>query len=554
MSDDLKLVFLGGVGEIGMNCLAIEAAEGTVIVDCGVMFPPSGYFGPDYIIPDLRYFEKNMERIQAVVVTHGHEDHIGAIPAIFADTHVAVYAPGFAATLLREKVLEYPGPPNLKLNRIKPGDKLVLAGLEFSFIRVTHSIPDALAFAIKTPFGNIVHTGDFRLDLSPSLGEPFDVEAFRRLGNEGVLLLLSDSTNAERPGSTRSETYVASQLDKLITGHKGRVLVSMFSSNVERVRLFAKLAKSKGRRLALLGRSLSSYSQAGIENGFVPFDPNMLVAPDRISDVLPRKLMVLIAGSQGEARSALTRTSIGEHGQITVNSTDLVIYSSKMIPGNEKDIQRVINNLVRCGATVYHEGNSNVHISGHAMQEELEEILRLTRPQFFIPVHGEYRFLARHAQLAAETVDTVPILADLGDIISVGHKQVEWSGHIEVEPHYIEGPVVGSAEVLKLRERRRLMYNGLVLVQCVVRRKKRRMIVTPTVKLFGVPDPTDNLALHLEDAINEALEERWDQPDLSEIEEAIRATVRRLVKKLQSKKPDVHVLLQEVLSKESREK
>jgi ribonuclease J len=551
MSGDLKLVFLGGVGEIGMNCLAIEAPDGIVIVDCGVMFPPGGYFGPDYIIPDLRYFEKNMERIQAVVVTHGHEDHIGAIPAIFADTHVTVYAPAFAAGLLREKVLEYPGPPNLKLKRVGPGHKVNVAGLEFTFIRVTHSIPDALALAIKTPFGTIVHSGDFRFDLKPSLGQGFDAEAFRQLGDEGVLLLLSDSTNAERAGSTRQETEVAAEMEKLIAGHKGRVVVSMFSSNIERVRLFARLAQQKGRKLALLGRSLNNYSRIAIETGYAPFDPNMLVAPERISDVPPRKLMVLIAGSQGEPRSALTRAAIGEHGQISIGPTDMVIYSSKMIPGNEKDIQRVINSLVRCGSTVYHEGNSNVHTSGHACRDELAEFLRLVRPRYFIPVHGEYRFLASHAKLAAETVETVPVVADLGDIISVSEDRVEWSGSMDVEPHFIEGPLVGSAHMLKLRERRRLMYNGLVLVQCTVRRKKRRIVVTPTVQLFGIPDPDGYMVPNLEDVISETLGERWDQPTVDEIEEAIRVVVRRHVKKMQAKKPEVHMIIQEVLPKRS---
>jgi ribonuclease J len=542
-SHELRLAFLGGVGEIGMNCLALETPQGTVIVDCGVMFPDNRFAGPDLIIPDLRYFAVNRDRIVAVVVTHGHEDHIGAIPIIFGDLHVPVYAPPFAATIIKAKTPEYTTSPAFVLHPIKPGDRLTLAGMDFEFFRVTHSIPDALALSIETPVGRIVHTGDFRIDLKPSLGEPFDRKGFARLGEEGVFLLLSDSTNAEVPGRTGPESEVAASLTKLAAGHKGRILVTMFSSNIERLSLFAKVAKKLKRRVALVGRSLNTYTKAALESGFDVLDPNRLVDPRHIEDLPDEELFLLIAGSQGEPRAALTRIANCEHPDVRIKSSDLVIYSSKVIPGNEKAIQRVSNDLVKSGAKVLHERNAKVHTSGHGKREEVIEVLELLRPKHFIPVHGEYRFLHEHAEIAREVVGANTLIADWGDVIALTEKGPEYANHMDLEHYFVERPLVGNATELRLKERRKLLHNGLITVHAVVKKRGKGVSVHSEVTLYGVPDPDDNLENLIQERIQSEFGNRRNGLSERSIEEEIRIVARRTVKKLQKRKPLVHVFL-----------
>ncbi len=543
-SHQLRLTFVGGVGEIGMNCLAVETAKGIVLVDCGVMFPDNRFSGPDLIIPDLRYFRANKDRILAVVVTHGHEDHIGAIPIVFQDFHIPVYAPPFAAAIIREKTPEYTTSPAFELHSVRPGDTLELGGLEYRFIRVTHSILDALALVIETPAGRIVHTGDFRIDMNPSMGEPFDREAFAKLGDEGVFLLLSDSTNAEVPGHTGTEAEVAANLAEIAAKHRGRVLVSMFSSNVERIARMAEVARKLKRRVGLVGRSLYTYTRAALETGFAPFDPNMLVDPYFADELPGEDLFLLIAGSQGEPRAALTRVSTGEHQDVKIRRGDMVIYSSKIIPGNEKAIQRVSNDLVKAGAKVLHEGNANVHTSGHAKQEEVIEMLELLRPKYFIPIHGEYRFLHEHAELAKRVVKARTLIADWGDVISVRKSGIECIEQIDFQHYFVERPLIGNAEELKLQERKKLLYNGIVTVRCKLSQRRKGMAVKSEVTLYGVPDPDGSLADELCEKIRIEFVNRKNGLSEKTIEEEIRVLVRRVVKKQQNRKPLVHVFLE----------
>jgi len=542
--DSLRLVFLGGVGDIGMNCMAIETAEGIVLVDCGVMFASDRELGIELILPDLRYFRANRAKIKALVVTHGHEDHIGAIPLVFGDFGIPVYAPKFAGSVLRAKCAEFPGTLPAKMHRIGPGESLEVAGLKFEFYRVTHSIPDALGFVIRTPFGNIVHTGDFRIDRKPSMGEPFDLETLKRIGDEGVLLLLSDSTNVEKPGHTGSEVEAVEGIRQLTESHQGRVLISLFSSNVERVALLAKLAQASGRRFGLVGRSLYTYTRAALEAGLNPFDPGMLVAPSNADDFPGQRLMLLVAGSQGEPRSSLTRVSLGLHPDLTIRESDMVIMSSKIIPGNEQDIGKVMNDLARAGATVYHEGNAAVHVSGHAQQDELREVIELTRPRYFIPVHGEYRFLRHHAHLASKWSDTQPVVADLGDMVTVTANSVEVTGRMDLQPFYIEGSTVGNGDELKLKERKKLLFNGLVALTAKPVKKKGRKVIDAQIRLYGVPDPDGSLVTELRQTLELEFADRLTGLSNETIEEELGSVVRRVVRKRQGKKPLVHVVLQ----------
>ena len=402
----------------------------------------------------------------------------------------------------------------------------------------------ALALAIRTPHGLIVHTGDFRVDDAPSLGEPFDREKFARLGDEGVLLMLSDSTNVERSGTNRSEQWVADNVMELAAGHPGRILVSMFSSNVERISLFAKVARKTGRKLGLVGRSLFGYTRAAMETGYSPFDPNELVDPYFADELPGQSLMILVAGSQGEPRSSLTRVSTGEHSDVNIRPGDMVIYSSKIIPGNEKGILRVSNALTRLGAEVYHEGNSSVHTSGHAMQDELAGVLELVRPRYFIPVHGEYRFLVRHAALAEDTVKAKSLIADWGHVIALGKNRLERVAELDLKHYYIERPLVGNAEELKLNERRKLLFNGLVTVQAKLGKGKRGLSVKTAITLHGVPDPDGTLVEAINDKIQHEFVNRKAEISRQQVEEAIKVLTRRVVKKRQSRKPLVQVIIE----------
>lgn len=542
----MRLVFLGGVGEIGMNCLALETGQGIVVVDCGVMFADSSHGGPDLIVPDLRYFRVNRKRIAGVVITHGHEDHIGAVPVVFGAMDVPVYAPRFAAALIREKTLEYTKSPAFELKTVAPGQKLELAGLEIEFVRVTHSIPDALALAIRTPVGLIVHTGDFRIDSSPTLGEPFDTPTFTRLGDEGVLLMLSDSTNAERGGHTKGEQWVVDNLTELIRKHDGRVLVSLFSSNIERVRLLAGMARKLGRRIGLVGRSLYTYSRIALETGYWPFDPNEIVDPYFADELPGHDLLLLVAGSQGEPRASLTRVSSGDHPDVKIRKGDMVIYSSRIIPGNEKGILRVTNSLVKKGARVFDEHNAPVHTSGHAMRDELDTMLKLLRPRYFIPIHGEYRYLVQHAQLAQAAVGASTLVVDSGWVAGVRKNGVEPLFELDLEPCFVEGPLVGSEEELKLKERKKLLYNGLVVVRCCSLTKKGKKSgegLSAEVTLYGVPDPDGALADQIASMVEMEFVNRDSSLSPKTIEQEIRTLVRRVVKKRLEKKPLVHVVL-----------
>jgi len=538
---EIRLVFLGGVGEIGMNSMAIETPNGTVVVDCGVMFPQGRNIGPELIIPDLRYYRANHDKIVGVVVTHAHEDHVGAVSIVFGDGMTPVYAPPFAAALMREKMREVNASAQVDLHEIESGSRVTLAGMEFEFIHMTHSIPDAMALAIRTPLGLIVHTGDFRIDDDPTMGEPFKRETFARLGDEGVFLMLSDSTNVERSGPSHNERWVAQRVEEIVARHSGRVLVSMFSSNIERVRLLADVAKRTGRRLGIVGNSLYTYSRVAIETGYAPFDPNELVAPYFADELPGEDLMLLVAGSQGEARASLTRVASGEHPDVSIKEGDMVIYSSRIIPGNEKEIQKVSNDLVRRGAIVLHEGNSKVHTSGHAMQGELMEVLELLRPKFFIPVHGEYRFLKLHADLAVQRVKTQALVPDVGHVISLTKGRVEWTGTMDLEPYYVEGSLVGSAEELKLKERRKLMFNGVVSVRCRLKLKKKKLEVDPIIELVGLPDPDGSLAEAMSVAIGMEFANRDPGMTAAAIQDDIKGIVKRIAKKRQDKRPVVLV-------------
>ncbi len=523
--------------------MAIEGPEGIVVVDCGVMFPSNRFMGPDLILPDLEWFRAHRSELAGVIITHGHEDHIGAVPLALMGSSVPICAPRFAGTLMREKALEYPGASSQKIRTIGPGQTLTLAGMDFEFFRVTHSIPDALGFALRTAAGWIVHTGDFRIDHHPTMGESIDVARLKSLGEEGVLLALSDSTNVERPGRTVSESVVADGIQEVVENHSGRVLVSMFSSNIERVANLARIAGKTRRRLGMLGRSLGLYTRVALESGFAPCDPNLLVDPGYADKLPGRDTLLLVAGSQGEPRAAMTRIANGDHPDLSVQHGDLLIYSARIIPGNERELLRVFNQLERRGATVVHEGHARVHTSGHACRDELSDVLTWLRPRFFIPVHGEYRYLRAHARLAEDVTQARAVVADAGDVVRVTERDVRVVDHLDLEPFFVEATVVGTADDLKLKERRRLFFNGLVVVTVRLTRGRKSVVsMKSSVTLHGVPDPDNTLLIDIEEAVAKLL--RADRATLEReaLQDEIQACIRRIVRRRQERKPQVQTI------------
>src|SRR5688572_16141396 len=397
----LQVIPLGGLGEFGMNCLALRFGDDIVVLDAGMMFPEDELLGVDIVIPDFSYLEENREHVRGLVLTHGHEDHIGAVPFLLSELDLPVYGTAFTLALVERRLEEHDMLAQAKLNVVKPGGKLQLGAFGIEFIHVTHSIVHAVALAITTPIGVVVHTGDFKVDPTPTDNELFDVHSFADYGKRGVLLLLSDSTNADRPGYTESERAVRPRLEDIFNRAEKRLIVSCFSSSIHRIQQLLDLSKEFGRKVAFLGRSLSEVTEIAHNLGLLQIPDDTLLRPAEIMSARRDKVAIIISGTQGEPMSALSRVAVDNHRNLTVEEGDTVVLSSRIIPGNEKGIFRMLNHLARRRTNlVYGAMNPPVHVSGHASAEELKLILDLLRPRYFLPVHGEFRQMAVHAQLA----------------------------------------------------------------------------------------------------------------------------------------------------------
>jgi len=534
--DSLEITFLGGLGEIGANCMAWAGPEGTILVDMGIGFPRGRIPAPDYQLPDLDWLEDHGRDIKALLVTHAHEDHLGAIPWFLMRIQVPIYAPLFALELIREKLDEWDLEADLR--PLHPRQKLCVAGMDLEFIRVTHSIPDALAVALRTSQGIVLHTGDFRIEDAPTAGEPFQMEAFERLGDEGVVLLMSDSTNAEVPGSTRAEAEVAANLEAEIAGWEGRVLLTMFASNINRLGQIEKIAHRTGRRLCLMGRSLHTYLKVADRARLAPFRDESTVDPSRVGSLRDDQVLIVMTGSQGEPRSALARLADGTHPHLEIRDGDLVLFSSKMIPGNELEITRMTNGLCRMGAKVMWSTAKPIHASGHAQRDELAAVLKAAKPRYFVPVHGEYRFLLAHAELAEACTDAQTLVVETGDVIRVEHGAVSRVGHEPVRPLFVDGPLVGDEEELGLRARRKLLYNGVVFLDVPLAAPGDVKIHMP-----GVPDPDGTLEEDIRDLVEEALTPAPPPEGRNAARDDLQAAVRRLIRRRTEKRPVITAIL-----------
>jgi ribonuclease J len=483
----LKIIPIGGLGEIGLNMMVFEYDDTIVIIDSGLMFPEDYMLGVDYVIPDMDYIRKNKNKVAGIILTHAHEDHIGALPYLLKVVNIPVYATAFTIGMLRRKLEEHELLSVSYLNEISPKEKLRILPFEFEFIRVNHSVVDGVGIAINTPIGRIVHTGDFKLSKTEIPGMMTDIDTFERLGEEGVLALLSDSTNVEKEGRTISDEVVGETLRKIISKSTGRVIVALFASNIARIQQIVNIIKSGKRKIVFNGRSIeSSVTTASALNMFHIPD-GMEIDVDQIDQFCPDEILIMTTGSQGEPMSALTRMSTGMHKQIKVEKGDTVILSSKFIPGNEKAIAKIINDLFRKGADVIYEKISDIHVSGHAFRDELKEMINLTMPDYFIPIHGEYRHLYHHAQLAEEVgipADRV-LLAENGQIIEFDEHGGRINGKISVGRILIDGKGIGDVGRLVLKERRILSEEGLVVVTLALDEETGFIVYGPEIVSKG---------------------------------------------------------------------
>jgi len=462
----LKIIALGGLGEIGMNMMLFESGSTIVIVDAGLMFPEDYMLGVDYVIPDMEYIRENREKVAGIVITHAHEDHTGALPYLLREVNAPVYATSFALGMIRHKLEEHGLLEAASLVKVSPERKLALSPFVFDFIRVNHSVVDGVGFALETPAGLIVHTGDFKLSESVIAGMTTDTEKFAKMGDKGVLALLSDSTNVERQGHTLSDAHVGDTMGRIVAGSGGRVIIALFASNIARIQQVVNILKNSRRKLVFNGKSIELSAYIAKQLGMLHIPEGMEIDISAIDAYPPEELVILTTGSQGEPMSALTRMSAGMHKQIQIAAGDTVVLSSKFIPGNEKAIAKIINNLFRKGADVIYETISDIHVSGHAFREELRAMINMIRPQYFIPIHGEYRHLFHHARLAREcgiAEDNV-LLAENGQVISFDSTGGRVAGSVPTTRVLVDGKGIGDVGRLVLKERRLLSEKGLVVV------------------------------------------------------------------------------------------
>ena len=486
--EKIRIIPLGGLNEIGKNMTLIECGKDIIVVDCGMAFPDEDMPGVDYVIPDVQYLIKNRDRVAAIFLTHGHEDHIGALPYVLRDVNVPVYGTRMTLGIVMNKLREFHLEKKVQFMQVSAGDSVKIGSLSVEYIHTNHSIADSAALAIHTPCGVIFHTGDFKIDVSPIDGDIIDLPRIGELGKEGILALLSDSTGAEKPGHSMSESKVGSSLnDIFLRADKKRIIVATFASNVHRVQQIINLAAQYGRRVAVSGRSMMTVLEAAMQLGYTKVPKGVLIDIDKIKKIPPEQLVVITTGSQGEPMSALYRMAYSEHKVVEINEKDLVIVSASAIPGNEKPVGNMVNELFRSGAEVVYESYNDIHASGHACQEELKLMLGMTQPKFFIPVHGEYRHLHRHAKLA-ETMG-IPkeniLISEIGNIIELDKNSAKIVGTVPAGRVLVDGLGVGDVGNVVLRDRKHLAQDGLIVAVAVVNSKTGELISEPEIVTRG---------------------------------------------------------------------
>ena len=487
MISKLKIIPLGGLGEVGKNMTVFEFGSDIIIVDCGMGFPDEDMYGVDIVLPDFAYLKANADRIRGLILTHGHEDHIGAVPYLIRELNVPIYTLPLTAALVELKLEEHDLLYNTQIFIRKTGSPFRLGSFTIEFIHVNHSIPDSVALAIGTPLGTVIHTGDFKIDITPISGGMIDLTRFGQLGNEGVLALLSDSTNAENAGHSASERKVGESFDKLFTGCDQRIIITTFASNVHRLQQIISVAAKHNRKVAITGRSMENILRVATILGYMDIPENVMTDIEQINKLPKEQVVIISTGSQGESMSALYRMAFSEHKQVTIRPGDRVIISASAIPGNETTISRVIDALFHKGAEVIYDRHTDLHVSGHACQEEHKMMLALTRPKYFIPVHGEYRMLVKHAELGS-LMGVAPqniILAENGDVIEIGKKGISKESTVQAGAVLLNGSGTGEVGSVVMRDRRKLAEDGMIVIVMSYSSYDHRILGDPEIVTRG---------------------------------------------------------------------
>jgi len=551
----LLVVPLGGLGEFGMNCMAIRWADDIIVIDAGLMFPEAELLGVDIVVPDITYLTENREHVRGLILTHGHEDHIGALPWILSELNIPVYGTEFTLAYVEGKLEEHGLLDDAELNEIQAGESFKIGPFTINPIQVTHSLVDCVALAIHTPLGVLIHTGDFKVDPTPTDNRLFDLHAFAEYGKQGVLALFQDSTNVERRGYTPSERAVRARFDEIFARARRRLFITCFSSSIHRIKLALDTAFEHGRKVALVGRSMMESTEIAQDLGYIDAPDGMILHPAQVRDLPPEKVCVLISGTQGEPMSALSRAAVDNHKHAKIQTGDTVVLSSRIIPGNEKAIYRVIDHLFRRNAHVIYDDGSTppVHVSGHASQEELKLIINLVKPQYFIPVHGEYRQLKLHAELAASMQGSVGqvLMIESGDILEFDELGARKAGRVAVGRICIDSNSMGDVvEDLVIRDRRHLSEDGIVLPIIAINKLTGVVETSPEIVMRGF-SPSSNEDGFLDQArqvvmntLDGSSEE--ERADYGMIKEKIRQDLKRFIVKHTSRRPLIMPVILEI--------
>ena len=549
----IKVSFLGGLNEVGKNMTLFEYGEDMFLVDCGLAFPDQDMLGVDLVLPDFTYVERNADRIRGIVITHGHEDHIGGLPYLLKVLNVPVYGTKLTIGLIQGKLREHGLLNSATLNVIKPGDVITLGGFTVEAIHVNHSIPDALGLAIRCEGGTIVHTGDFKIDTTPIDGGMMDLGRLAEIGQEGVLCLMSDSTNAERPGFTESERKVGESFETLFRkAGNNRIIVATFSSNIHRVQQIMNVAASLGRKVALVGRSLENVVSISAELGYLNIPEGIVIDINMINRYPDDKFVIITTGSQGEPMSALTRMAFSDHRKVEIHPNDYVIISATPIPGNEKTVSRVVNELMKLGADVVYEKMYEVHVSGHACQEELKMIMGIVKPKYFIPVHGELKHLRKHAGLALSM--GIPkeniLIADNGRVAEISKKALRCTSTVPAGRVFVDGYGVGDVGSVVLRDRKHLAQDGLVIVAVCIDRESGMIVSGPDVvtRGFVYVKESEELINAAREVAVEAIEAQTDGGyfDWNSIKASLRDEISHLMYERTKRSPMILPVIMEV--------
>ncbi|CAM2079377.1 MAG: ribonuclease J [uncultured Clostridium sp.] len=548
----IKVIPLGGLGEVGKNITVIEYGEEIIVVDCGMTFPDSEMYGIDVVIPDVTYLVNNKERVKGFFITHGHEDHIGAIPYILKQINAPIYATNLTIGLIQNKLEEHKMLDIVELNVVKPGDTIALEKLKVEFIRTNHSIADSCALAIHTPLGIVVHTGDIKVDFTPVDGKVIDLQRLAKIGKQGVLLLMADSTNACHPGYTMSEKTVGETLDNLFSKGTGRIIVATFASNIHRLQQIINSSIKYGRKIAFSGRSMEKISEVAIKLGYLDMPEGLLVDLKDLKLYNSNQITIVTTGSQGEPMSALTRMASSTHKNIQIEKDDMIIISANPIPGNEKAVSKVINELTQKGAKVIYKSIEEIHVSGHACEQELKLLQSILKPKYFMPVHGEYKHLRKHILIAEEVglEKEKSFILENGDVLSLNRKSACISGKVQAGNILVDGIGIGDVGNIVLRDRKNLSKDGIINIIVAIEKESRSIVSGPDIVTRGFiyVRESEELVNQIKEISYDSIQSSIDKNIFkwSEIKNNIRNDVGSFIYSKTKRKPIIVPIIMEV--------